>query len=152
MDIYLEFLIPFACIPILKMSRHSNIKTQFVHRNLMSSLSVSNYHNNAKICNVFFSQKSFCLICRHSNQRKFWYHHGTISYIILCPIGSVSQLCRNIVENGTNLSNTILLPIVVQVYEFMENRKSRRKQSFESPLANYFSKKLHLRDWLYRDF
>ena len=39
MDIYLEFLIPFACIPILKMSRHSNIKTQFVHRNLMSSLS-----------------------------------------------------------------------------------------------------------------
>ena len=31
---------------------------------------------------------------------------------------SVPQLCRNRLEDGNNLSNTILLPIVVQVYEF----------------------------------
>ena len=32
----------------------------------------------------------------------------------------VRQLCRNRLEGVTNLSNTILLPIVVQVYEFHE--------------------------------
>ena len=32
----------------------------------------------------------------------------------------VRQLCRNRLEDVTNLSNTILLPIVVQVYEFHE--------------------------------
>ena len=31
---------------------------------------------------------------------------------------SVTQLCRNKLEDVTNLSNTILLSIVVQVYEF----------------------------------
>ena len=31
---------------------------------------------------------------------------------------SVRQLCRNRLEDVTNLSNTILLPVVVQVYEF----------------------------------
>ena len=31
---------------------------------------------------------------------------------------SVPQLCRNRLEDVTNLSNTILLPIVVKVYEF----------------------------------
>ena len=33
---------------------------------------------------------------------------------------SVRQLCRNRLEDVTNLSNTILLPIVVQLYEFHE--------------------------------
>ena len=33
---------------------------------------------------------------------------------------SVRQLCRNRLEDVSNLSNTILLPIVVQVYEFHE--------------------------------
>ena len=33
---------------------------------------------------------------------------------------SVRQLCRNRLEDVTNLSNTILSPIVVQVYEFHE--------------------------------
>ena len=33
---------------------------------------------------------------------------------------SVRQLCRNRFEDVTNLSNTILLSIVVQVYEFHE--------------------------------
>ena len=33
---------------------------------------------------------------------------------------SVRQLCRNRLEDVTNLSNTILLPIVVQVHEFYE--------------------------------
>ena len=31
---------------------------------------------------------------------------------------SVPQLCRNRLENVANLSNTILLPIVAQLYEF----------------------------------
>ena len=31
---------------------------------------------------------------------------------------SVRQLCKGRLEDVTNLSNTILLPIVVQVYEF----------------------------------
>ena len=33
---------------------------------------------------------------------------------------SVPQLCRNRLENVINLSNTILLPIVAQLYEFYE--------------------------------
>ena len=36
----------------------------------------------------------------------------------------VPQLCRNRLEGGTNLSNVILLPIEVQVYEF--HRKSEK--------------------------
>ena len=40
-----------------------------------------------------------------------------ISYI-LYPIRSLPQLCRNRLEDVINLSNTILLPIAVQVYEF----------------------------------
>ena len=31
---------------------------------------------------------------------------------------SVRQLCRNRLEDATNLSNTILLSVVVQVHEF----------------------------------
>ena len=33
---------------------------------------------------------------------------------------SVRQLCRNRLKDVANFSNTILLPIVVQVYEFHE--------------------------------
>ena len=33
---------------------------------------------------------------------------------------SVPQICRNKLENVINLSNTILLPIVAQLYEFYE--------------------------------
>ena len=40
---------------------------------------------------------------------------------------SVSQLCRNRLEDVTDLSNMILLPIIVQVYEFHKfHRKSEK--------------------------
>ena len=46
---------------------------------------------------------------------------------------SVCQLCRNRLEDVTNLSNTILLLIVAQVYEFHEfhgkSEKSRKKEA-----------------------
>ena len=41
-----------------------------------------------------------------------------ISYLF--PIGSVSQLCRNRLEDITYLPNTILVSIIVQVHEFHE--------------------------------
>ena len=44
---------------------------------------------------------------------------------------SVAELCRKRVKDNTNLSNTILLPIVVQVYKFHKNRKSCKRKSFE---------------------
>ena len=40
-----------------------------------------------------------------------------ISYI-LYPVRSLPQLCRSRLEDVTFLSNTILLPVVVQMYEF----------------------------------
>ena len=40
---------------------------------------------------------------------------------------SVLQSCRNRLEDATNLSNTILLPVVVQVYEFHGKLKSNKK-------------------------
>ena len=40
----------------------------------------------------------------------------------------VRQLCRNRLEGVTNLSNTILLPIVVQVYEFHGKSKKMEKK------------------------
>ena len=43
---------------------------------------------------------------------------------------SVRQLFRNRLEDGSNLSNKILLPIVVQVYEFHEFWK---RKTFEAP-------------------
>ena len=39
-------------------------------------------------------------------------------------MNSVAELCRKRVKDNTNLSNTILLPIVIQVYKFHKNRKS----------------------------
>ena len=41
---------------------------------------------------------------------------------------SVPQLCRNRLEDVTNLSNTILLPIVVQVYEFHGKSEKLKKK------------------------
>ena len=40
------------------------------------------------------------------------------------PLISAPQLCMNKLKDVTNLSDTTLLPIVVQVYEFHRNRKS----------------------------
>ena len=41
---------------------------------------------------------------------------------------SVAQLCRNRSEDVTNLSNTILLPIVVHVYKFHRKSKKLKKK------------------------
>ena len=40
---------------------------------------------------------------------------------------SVRQLCKGRLEDVTNLSNTILLPIVVQVYEFHGKSEKLKK-------------------------
>ena len=40
---------------------------------------------------------------------------------------SVTQLCRNRLEDVINLSNTILLPTVVQVYEFHGTSEKLKK-------------------------
>ena len=48
---------------------------------------------------------------------------------------SVPQLCKNRLEDVTNLSNTFLLPIVVQLYEFHgkpEKEKALKHQKQES--------------------
>ena len=41
---------------------------------------------------------------------------------------SDSQLCKNRLENVTNLSNTILLPIVAQLYEFHGKSEKLKKE------------------------
>ena len=41
---------------------------------------------------------------------------------------SVTQLCRNRLEDVINLSNTILLPTVVQVYEFHGKSEKLKKK------------------------
>ena len=40
----------------------------------------------------------------------------------------VPQLCRNRLEGGTNLSNVILLPIEVQLYEFHGKSEKLKKK------------------------
>ena len=42
---------------------------------------------------------------------------------------SVPQSCRNRVEDGTNLSNTILLPIAMQVYEIHGKLEKLKKKA-----------------------
>ena len=42
----------------------------------------------------------------------------------------VPQLCRNRLEDTTELFNTILLPIVVQVYEFHGKLKKLKKKKY----------------------
>ena len=41
---------------------------------------------------------------------------------------SAPQLCRNRLEDVTNLSNTILLPTVVQMYEFHGKSEKLKKK------------------------
>ena len=41
---------------------------------------------------------------------------------------SDSQLCKNRLGNVTNLSNTILLPIVAQLYEFHGKSEKLKKE------------------------
>ena len=63
---------------------------------------------------------------------------------------SVPQLCRNRLEDVNNLSNTILLPIEVQMYEF--HRKSenstkkalnQRKQKNQKRVKNFTERFMH---------
>ena len=42
---------------------------------------------------------------------------------------SVHQIFRNTLEDVTNLCNTILLPIVVQVYEFYKKPEKLKKKN-----------------------
>ena len=46
----------------------------------------------------------------------------------LIPMISAPQLCRNRLEDVTNLSNTILLPTVVQMYEFHGKSEKLKKK------------------------
>ena len=50
---------------------------------------------------------------------------------------SVRQSCRNRLEDVTNLSYTILLPIVVQVYEFHEFHRKSEKVEKEKALNHH---------------
>ena len=55
---------------------------------------------------------------------------------MLYPLGGVPQLCRNRLEDISNLYHTILLPIVVQKYEFHGKSESLKMQTSESPLKS----------------
>ena len=55
---------------------------------------------------------------------------------------SVPQISRNTQEAATNLSNTILLPNLLQSISFMENRRSWKRRRFESPQTRRQQKRL----------
>ena len=55
---------------------------------------------------------------------------------------SVPQLFKNKLEDVTNLSHTILLPIAVQMYEFQRKSEKLKKKSFESPQTRKLLKRL----------
>ena len=42
----------------------------------------------------------------------------------------VPQLCRNRLEDVTSLSNMVLLPVVVQMYEFHTKSEKLKKKKF----------------------
>ena len=42
----------------------------------------------------------------------------------------VPQLCRNRLEDVTSLSNMILLPVVVQMYQFYTKSEKLKKKKF----------------------
>ena len=50
---------------------------------------------------------------------------------------SVPHLCRNRLEDVNNLSNTILLPVAVQVYEFHRKSENQRKQENQKRVKNF---------------
>ena len=55
---------------------------------------------------------------------------------------SDSQLCKNRLENVTNLSNTILLPIVAQLYEFHGKSEKLKKEKLWIATNKKVTKKL----------
>ena len=55
---------------------------------------------------------------------------------------SDSQLCKNRLENVTNLSNTILLPIVAQLYEFHGKSEKLKKEKLWITTDKKVTKKL----------
>ena len=55
-------------------------------------------------------------------------HHIETSGLI--PIISVTQLCRNRLEEVTSLSNTILLPTIVQVWVSRKIRKAEKEKAW----------------------
>ena len=56
---------------------------------------------------------------------------------------SVPQLCRNRLEDVNNLSNTILLPVAVQVYEFHRKSENQRKQENQKRVKNFTERFMH---------
>ena len=61
---------------------------------------------------------------------------NTYDFSFFCSRRRILQLCRNRLEDVCNLSNSILLVIVVQVYEFHEKSKKLKKTKPWIPIEN----------------
>ena len=124
----------------LEMARHNNTKTYnvFLPRNCMFYLSpiqstyddvikwilYSERWNNYELC-----FKKLLFFYRHTYFMCFQFLYIRTPNWNLIP---VNQLCRNRMEDVTNLSNMILLSIVVQVYNF-HGKLEKLNKSFGSP-------------------